>query len=200
MGTEQTLVTAGIGELGHGCSCRGGISRKGELWRREEKFDFSDIFLDIFFWCFLRGLQSVFVSLIYSDSYFVLRVSFAPTFGSVSSTTTSLLAPFIFVSSTSTSLIPSQLACPSTHHPTNPKKPYTMAISPPTVPTLFTPLKVGAIALGHRIAMAPLTRFRANAEHEHTDLGVEYYEQRCDSKGTLIVSEATFISPGTSPL
>lgn len=27
---------------------------------------------------------------------------------------------------------------------------------------LFTPLKLGAVELGHRVAMAPLTRFRAD--------------------------------------
>lgn len=60
---------------------------------------------------------------------------------------------------------------------------------------LFQPLKVGRMQLAHRVAMAPLTRFRANKDHVHGDLGVEYYSQRASVPGTLLVTEATFISP-----
>ena len=60
--------------------------------------------------------------------------------------------------------------------------------------TLFTPLRVGEMDLPHRIGMAPLTRHRANAAHEHVDVAVEYYTQRCHTPGTLIITEATFIS------
>lgn len=35
--------------------------------------------------------------------------------------------------------------------------------------------------------MAPLTRFRANERHAHTELGVEYYTQRASVPGTLII-------------
>lgn len=51
------------------------------------------------------------------------------------------------------------------------------------------------MALKHRIAMAPLTRYRADEHHVHHDLAVEYYEQRACEPGTLIITEATFIDP-----
>lgn len=44
--------------------------------------------------------------------------------------------------------------------------------------------------------MAPLTRYRANSAHVHTDdLALPYYTQRASVPGTLIVSEGTFIGP-----
>ncbi|KAI9647285.1 hypothetical protein NHQ30_003668 [Ciborinia camelliae] len=61
--------------------------------------------------------------------------------------------------------------------------------------TLFSPLKVGAAELQHRIAMAPLTRFRADDNHVPLPFVVEYYAQRASVPGTLLVSEATFIAP-----
>lgn len=61
---------------------------------------------------------------------------------------------------------------------------------------LFTPLKVGETQLDHRVVMAPLTRFRANKEKVPTDAMVQYYAQRAVVPGTLLISEATFISPG----
>lgn len=64
--------------------------------------------------------------------------------------------------------------------------------------SLFDPIKVGESPLSHRIVMAPLTRFRANAEHVHGDLAVEYYSQRASTQGTLLITEATFISPRAS--
>ncbi|EIM79599.1 FMN-linked oxidoreductase [Stereum hirsutum FP-91666 SS1] len=60
---------------------------------------------------------------------------------------------------------------------------------------LFQPIKFGDVTLQHRVVMAPLTRFRANERHAHTELGVEYYTQRASVPGTLIITEATFISP-----
>lgn len=60
---------------------------------------------------------------------------------------------------------------------------------------LFLPTKVGDVTVAHRVVMAPLTRFRASDEHVHIGLGVEYYAQRASTPGTLIISEATFISP-----
>ncbi|VDB88410.1 unnamed protein product [Peniophora sp. CBMAI 1063] len=59
---------------------------------------------------------------------------------------------------------------------------------------LFAPFKLGHLALQHRIALAPLTRCRANDMHEHTDLAVEYYGQRASTPGTLMITEGTFIS------
>ncbi|KZV68715.1 FMN-linked oxidoreductase [Peniophora sp. CONT] len=64
-----------------------------------------------------------------------------------------------------------------------------------TTPKLFQPIKVGTSELKHRIVLAPLTRFRANDAHEHTDLAVEYYVQRASTEGTLLITEATFIAP-----
>ncbi|KAF8754630.1 oxidoreductase [Rhizoctonia solani] len=60
---------------------------------------------------------------------------------------------------------------------------------------LFTPLQLGDITLAHRVVMAPLTRFRADDSHAHTELGVEYYAQRAEVPGTLLITEATPISP-----
>jgi 2,4-dienoyl-CoA reductase-like NADH-dependent reductase (Old Yellow Enzyme family) len=42
--------------------------------------------------------------------------------------------------------------------------------------------------------MAPLTRFRATNTHVPSSLAAEYYSQRASTPGTLIVTEATFIS------
>ena len=65
-------------------------------------------------------------------------------------------------------------------------------------PTLFDPLHIGSAHLSHRVAMAPLTRYRATSAHVHTDLATEYYAQRACVPGTLLITEATFISPRAS--
>jgi N-ethylmaleimide reductase len=57
---------------------------------------------------------------------------------------------------------------------------------------LFSPTTIGAIEVKNRIAMAPLTRARADMEGVHTHLAIEYYRQRADAG--LIISEATNIS------
>ncbi|WP_020654496.1 alkene reductase [Massilia niastensis] len=57
---------------------------------------------------------------------------------------------------------------------------------------LFAPLKIGAIDVANRVAMAPLTRSRADMEGVHSELAVEYYRQRATAG--LIISEATNIS------
>ncbi|KZS95210.1 NADH:flavin oxidoreductase/NADH oxidase [Sistotremastrum niveocremeum HHB9708] len=60
---------------------------------------------------------------------------------------------------------------------------------------LFTPLRVGNITLQHRVALAPLTRFRATQkEHVPTDIVPTYYAQRAAAPGTLLITEATFIA------
>ncbi|KAI5261098.1 NADH:flavin oxidoreductase/NADH oxidase family protein [Aureobasidium subglaciale] len=60
---------------------------------------------------------------------------------------------------------------------------------------LFTPLKIGSIGLSSRIAMAPLTRYRASDEHVHQDLGKTYYAQRAAPvPGTLLITEGTIVS------
>ncbi|KAL1865367.1 hypothetical protein Daus18300_007257 [Diaporthe australafricana] len=59
---------------------------------------------------------------------------------------------------------------------------------------LFTPFKVGSTTLDHRIVMAPLTRFRATDEQVPTDVMARYYSQRSVVPGTLVISEATYVS------
>ncbi|KAI1798633.1 FMN-linked oxidoreductase [Daldinia bambusicola] len=59
---------------------------------------------------------------------------------------------------------------------------------------LFQPLKVGNATLQHRLIMAPLTRYRANAEHVPLPFVKEYYEQRASVPGTLLITEGTFIT------
>lgn len=63
---------------------------------------------------------------------------------------------------------------------------------------LFEPLPLGQAKLSNRVAMAPLTRFRADDEHVQLDFVKKYYTQRSCVPGTLIVTEATFISPQAS--
>lgn len=60
---------------------------------------------------------------------------------------------------------------------------------------LFQTLQIGTMTLPHRIAMAPLTRYRADATHTPTALQLEYYAQRASVPGTLLITEGTFISP-----
>ncbi|KAI5917476.1 NADPH dehydrogenase [Camillea tinctor] len=60
---------------------------------------------------------------------------------------------------------------------------------------LFKPLQVGNVTLQHRIALAPLTRFRADDKHVPLPFVKDYYAQRGSVPGTLLVSEATLISP-----
>ncbi|KAI9253865.1 hypothetical protein BDA99DRAFT_519204 [Phascolomyces articulosus] len=59
--------------------------------------------------------------------------------------------------------------------------------------SLFQPIKVGNNQLEHRVVLAPLTRFRSDANHVPTDLQKEYYSQRA-TKGGLLITEATFIN------
>jgi 2,4-dienoyl-CoA reductase-like NADH-dependent reductase (Old Yellow Enzyme family) len=62
------------------------------------------------------------------------------------------------------------------------------------MPSLFDPLKLGAIHLPNRILMAPLTRSRATPDGRvPTSLQQEYYAQRASAG--LIFSEATSVSP-----
>ncbi|EXJ96518.1 NADPH2 dehydrogenase [Capronia coronata CBS 617.96] len=59
---------------------------------------------------------------------------------------------------------------------------------------LFEPLKVGPVTLGHRVVMAPLTRYRCDDQWTPTAITREYYEQRACVPGTLIINEATLVS------
>ena len=60
------------------------------------------------------------------------------------------------------------------------------------MPSLFDPLRVGALELPNRVIMAPLTRGRATRDAVPTELMVEYYRQRAGAG--LIISEATGMS------
>lgn len=58
---------------------------------------------------------------------------------------------------------------------------------------LFNPIRVGALQLPHRIAMAPLTRSRAGQPGDiPTAMAAQYYAQRASA--ALIITEATQIS------
>ena len=60
------------------------------------------------------------------------------------------------------------------------------------MPSLFDPIKLGALDCPNRILMAPLTRGRATRDHVPTDLMRTYYAQRAGAG--LILTEATGIS------
>ncbi|PYI15198.1 NADH:flavin oxidoreductase/NADH oxidase family protein [Aspergillus japonicus CBS 114.51] len=64
-----------------------------------------------------------------------------------------------------------------------------------TTTKLFQPLQVGNMQLAHRLAMAPMTRFRADDAHVPMDMVAEHYAQRAAVPGTLLITEATLISP-----
>ncbi|OJH42523.1 alkene reductase [Cystobacter ferrugineus] len=60
------------------------------------------------------------------------------------------------------------------------------------MPTLFDPIRLGAIEAPNRIMMAPLTRARGTREHVPTPIMADYYAQRASAG--LIISEAIGIS------
>jgi len=60
------------------------------------------------------------------------------------------------------------------------------------MPSLFDPIKLGAVEAPNRVLMAPLTRGRATREHVPTELMKTYYSQRAGAG--LILTEATGIS------
>lgn len=61
---------------------------------------------------------------------------------------------------------------------------------------LFNPIKIGNTSLDHRVVMAPLTRMRAlhPGNIPNPDWAVEYYNQRSQYPGTMIITEGTFPS------
>lgn len=59
---------------------------------------------------------------------------------------------------------------------------------------LFSPLTFGTLTLQHRLAMAPLTRFRASDSCVPLPIAATYYSQRASVPGTLLITEATYIS------
>jgi len=60
------------------------------------------------------------------------------------------------------------------------------------MPSLFDPIRLGAVDAPNRILMAPLTRGRATREHVPTPIMATYYAQR--AAAGLIITEATGIS------
>jgi 2,4-dienoyl-CoA reductase-like NADH-dependent reductase (Old Yellow Enzyme family) len=60
------------------------------------------------------------------------------------------------------------------------------------MPSLFDPLRIGAIEAPNRILMAPMTRARGTREHVPTPIMARYYAQRATAG--LIISEAIGIS------
>ncbi|SCM78979.1 N-ethylmaleimide reductase [uncultured Pleomorphomonas sp.] len=61
------------------------------------------------------------------------------------------------------------------------------------MPSLFDPVRLGALELRNRIVMAPLTRSRATDDRVPNDLMRIYYEQRASAG--LILTEATIVTP-----
>src|SRR5262245_18864294 len=62
------------------------------------------------------------------------------------------------------------------------------------MPSISDPLRIGNCQLQHRIVMAPLTRLRSDEEHVPLPMVTEYYAQRAAVPGTLLITEATFVS------
>jgi 2,4-dienoyl-CoA reductase-like NADH-dependent reductase (Old Yellow Enzyme family) len=61
------------------------------------------------------------------------------------------------------------------------------------MPSLFDPVRLGALDLPNRIVMAPLTRRRAGAGRVPCALNARYYAQRASAG--LIIAEATAVDP-----
>ena len=64
------------------------------------------------------------------------------------------------------------------------------------MPTIFSPLALGAVTAPNRILMAPLTRCRAGSVHMANALMAEHYAQRASAG--LIIAEATMAMEGNS--
>lgn len=60
---------------------------------------------------------------------------------------------------------------------------------------LFTPIQVGNAKLSNRIAFAPTTRIRGLETNVPSDLAVTYYDDRTKYAGSLVITEATIVSP-----
>jgi len=59
---------------------------------------------------------------------------------------------------------------------------------------LFKPLKVGEHTLSNKVVYPPTTRLRALDDHTPSDLELEYYDKRSKYAGSLLITEATFVS------
>ncbi|KAI1214330.1 putative oxidoreductase [Annulohypoxylon truncatum] len=61
--------------------------------------------------------------------------------------------------------------------------------------SLFKPLQLGRCLLQHKAVLSPMTRFRADDSAVPLPFVKEYYTQRASVPGTLLITEATAISP-----
>ncbi|ABN66026.1 NADPH dehydrogenase [Scheffersomyces stipitis CBS 6054] len=71
-------------------------------------------------------------------------------------------------------------------------------ISPLKDSEAFQSIKVGNNTLQTKIVYPPTTRFRALEDHTPSDLQLQYYGDRSTFPGTLLITEATFVSPQAS--
>lgn len=67
-------------------------------------------------------------------------------------------------------------------------------VSPLKDTDLFKQIKVGEHTLSNKVTFAPTTRNRALEDHTPSDLELEYYAKRSKFPGSLLVTEATFVS------
>lgn len=77
--------------------------------------------------------------------------------------------------------------------------PFTTEVAPVSFKgtRMFAPFTVGRTTLAHRVVMAPLTRMRAHYPGnvpDTVDMPL-YYKQRASFPGTMIITEATLVSP-----
>lgn len=64
----------------------------------------------------------------------------------------------------------------------------------PSESRLFKPIKIGNSELQHRIALAPLTRYRNDDDNVALPLMQKYYADRASTPGTLVITEATGVA------
>lgn len=69
-----------------------------------------------------------------------------------------------------------------------------LAMAQDTGSKLFTSIEIGGNKLSARLAMAPMTRCRADDNHVQLPFVKTYYAQRASVPGTMIITEATLIS------
>ncbi|KAI5367426.1 putative NADH:flavin oxidoreductase/NADH oxidase, aldolase-type TIM barrel, oxidoreductase Oye [Septoria linicola] len=63
---------------------------------------------------------------------------------------------------------------------------------------LFEPLRLGTVDLSSRIVMGPLASNGADENNVLSSAAKKYYAERAQYPGTLIIAEATFVSPQAS--
>jgi N-ethylmaleimide reductase len=60
--------------------------------------------------------------------------------------------------------------------------------------SLFTPIRLGAFNLTHRVVLAPLTRMRSEMPGNVPGLAMATYYEKRASRGGFLIAEATFVS------